>query len=324
MTPERPAPDAIARVEHGLVAELAGLMQAPRSSVQAALPQLERALGSSNTSLQILATVLAGRAGPAGLSVLSRAQDAKSAPVRQFAAMGLGQIGPSEGTVEALTRAVRDSDETAAKLAAASLGRSGNAAVPSLRSLAQSGNAGVAVLAVRSLGQATEGSGRLAPELAAARHSSDPFIAVAAAESALRADGNSADALDDLIGRLRGDPDSEVRSEAASACARLMEKAEGAAAPLREALAGDPEAKVRASAATALALIGGRDGRTVSSLARALGDRDPMVQKSTIIALSSLEGKAEPTLPALRALGQVADEEMSGMIAAAIDRIDGP
>ncbi len=323
IAPKRAGLDANARIESGLAAQLARLMQAPRSKVQAALPQLQQAFGSQNRSLQILATVLAGRAGPAGLSILSSAQSAKSTAVRQFAAMGLGQIGPGAGAVEGLARAMQDGDEVTAKVAAAALGRSRDAVTP-LRSLAQSSNPRVAALAVRSLGQATEGTGRLVPELAAARHSTNPHVALAAAESALRVDESSADALDDLIERLRADPDPEVRSEAAAACGRLMEKAEGSADALRRALASDPEAKVRANAAIALVLAAGRDRASVSSLARALGDRDPTVQKASIMALHSLENKAEPALPALRALDQVADEEMSQMIAAAIERIGAP
>ncbi len=321
--PAPTAPRSPAMEESGLASELAKLVQAPSSDVRANLPRLETAFGSSNPSLRILAVVLAGRAGPGGLSILSRAQDAKSANLRQFAAMGLGQMGPGTGAVEGLARAVQDGDAVTAKVASAALGRSPDAA-STLRGLARSSDPRVAAMAVRSLGQVTEGSGQLAPELAAARRSPDPNVALAAVESAVRVDANGGDALAELIGRLAGDSDPAIRAEAAAACGRLMDRAKGSEVALREAIVSDPEAAVRANAAISLALVGRGEAATVNCLARALGDRDSAVQKASIMALHNLENKAAPALPALRALNEVADDEMRGMINATIERIAGP
>lgn len=303
--------------------ELAALIDAEPDKLTHALPQMHEALMSTQPHLTILAIVMAGRAGTAGLPVLREALQSDQVTIRQFAAQGLGQLGPDPAVVEALVKAAKDPDPITGEIASLALGRAGKAALDPLRLLVRESDPAISIRALKALGQAGKGTGLPLLELDAARSYPDPRQAIAAAEAAVQSSGNPGKGLGDLIMQMESS-DPGIRKEAADASGRLMDTARAAAPQLQRLLAGDDEPEVRGAAATALALIGGHVDRTVTSLTAALRDPDRKVRRAVVIALAALEDLAMPAVPALRALENTVDEDTDlALVKAALTRIEG-
>lgn len=306
-----------------LGAELAGLIDAEPGEIAQAVPRLHEALSSDQADLRILATVMAGRAGVAGLPLLDEALQSDQPPIRQLAVQGLSKLGREPTAIGALAKAAEDADPTTAELAAMALGRVGKAALDPLRQLIRKGDPATSIRALKALGLAGKGADVPLLELDAARSHPDPLRAIAAAEAAVQSSGNPGKGLGNLIMQMESS-DPGIRKEAAAAAGRLMDTARAAAPQLQRLLAGDDEVEVRGTAATALALIGGHADKTVTCLTSALRDPDQTVRRAVFIALAALEDLALPAAPALRALlGTVDDDSERALLKAALTRIEG-
>jgi HEAT repeat protein len=101
-----------------------------------------------------------------------------------------------------------------------------------------------------------------------------------------------------LRGRLKRDPDAEVRAEVAQALANIGPSAYEAVPELIEAL-GDKDKEVRHMAALALGKIGRYAGEAVPALMRALKDKSKAVRRRAVMALGGIGPDARQAVPAL-------------------------
>jgi HEAT repeat protein len=209
--------------------------------------------------------------------------------VRKVAAWWLARRGSSRPIYVAMLNRLSQPDSTAARNAADFLGELGNpAAVPALAAALSnptfSGEARAAM--ARAIGQIGR-SGAAAP-LTGARGDADPLVK-AAALRALRDLGGFHDA--GVAAPLLGDPDAEVRAQAAVSVAVLGARSGGSALAqaLVSTLAADPSEVVRKKAAWALGEIGAPASVAGAPLqAAASGDASPVVRSLAQAALSKL------------------------------------
>jgi HEAT repeat protein len=109
-----------------------------------------------------------------------------------------------------------------------------------------------------------------------------------------------------LGGRLKSDPDPEVRLEAAKALGQIGPTAREAVPSLAEALK-DSEVALRRESALALGLIGCGAGAAVSALAGALRDEDAVVRRRAAVALGEIGPIAKGAV--LRLVKALADRD---------------
>ncbi|MBI5211148.1 MAG: HEAT repeat domain-containing protein [Elusimicrobia bacterium] len=124
-----------------------------------------------------------------------------------------------------------------------------------------------------------------------------PYVALGAPAS--RSEGD----IGALAKTLTGDPDQQVRREAARSLAAKGSKAAAALEPLLRALE-DPDKETRWEAARAIAGLGRLEGRAAGPLLKALGDAEAITRRYVVSALRSLRPLPAQAAAALgRALG---------------------
>ncbi len=263
-------------------------------------------------------------------------------------------------TVPALTRAVRDPDETLRGFAAFSLGEYGPAAAPAIdglvRLLADSGghpqseNGNIAANALGSIGPAA------VPAVIATMKAPDAYTRMMAAyallemkpvakvieagavppliEAARDEDGSVREAAARVLGALRAadgvpalvalmdrDRDAQAGIEAAHALAQIGLPAAAPALPKLKAAATEPGHPLRNISLQALAVLG-PDART--NVIAALEDRDPDVRTVAAAALGEAGPAAADALPALHSHLDDPSPEVREAVAAAVSSITRP
>jgi HEAT repeat protein len=210
------------------------------------------------------------RLGASGVPALTNALQHRDATVRQAAASGLEQMGPSgSNAVPALVARLGDLNDPVREAVIRALASMSPASTHSLLEQVEHGQIRARIDAARALGMARV-SRRLAEQ---------PLL------------------------HMAEDPDAEVRSQALEALGDVLAIDPPAVARLIEGL-GDDDRRVRASAAKSLGQLQGKAAVAVPALQRQLQDKSDASREAAAKALGQIGKSSTTAIPDLERLLQ--------------------
>jgi HEAT repeat protein len=265
------------------------------------VPRLRKLLKAEGKPCQAAAAVL-GSFGEAARDAAGDLQVAlaKGDPdTRRYAANSLGQIGPTEGVVAALTTALDDATPevvAGAGLALAKLGPAAASATPRLAQMIQGGTSLPEIVAIHAIGQIKAPPGEEVLKALDAGLSSEDAEVRSESAQALGLLGSTRSAPN-LIRALR-DADEDVRGNAGKALVALGPACAPAVREVLKTGARDPE--LRLTLLIVLVEVEPPE-RAVPALVEALQGH-ATVRVGAVAALGALGPKAAPAIPALAKL----------------------
>ena len=248
-----------------------------------------------------------GKIGNTAVPVLLQAINHEDSGVREAAIYAVGRAGKDNpDVVEPLVSVLMGKSETARLLAADSLGRVGDVAVPALVKALNDEELPERWLAALALGRMGEDGASAAADLAAALNDDDEQVRSAAAH-ALSELGPAAiealPAMKECLTEITG----EARLNLGWAFWTIAEDPWGP--QVISHTLNDDELHVRVAAAVALGKIGTEAAWAVPKLTEALQDESPKVQAAAALALGQIGTDAKAAIPALeKSLETVTDE----------------
>lgn len=285
------------------------------------IQEAEGVLNHSNPLMRELAVAALAQAGaPAGAVLIQALDEHQPVSVRIAAASGLGRIGAeAPSALSSLAECLDSSDELLRWHSAFALSRVGTAAIPVLMSKLASANPAVQCIALSALGWIGTGAGAATEAVKRLVSSTSTSLRFAACAALIRITRDSSTGLPAMLAGL-DDRDEGIRLTAVQRIGEVGDLGKDSAPNILQRL-GDSSPPVRAAAALALARINAAGSEVVQALTRLLKDPDNEVQAAAGIALSNLGKEAEPALPQLRAMQNVADDRVVAIRKAAAEKI---
>jgi len=297
---------------------------------ESALPSLKKHLKEGDARVREAAAVALGEIGKASLkarddatlvNALTDALKDKEPLVRRSAAHALGNLGKAAKPARAALEATLAKETSAAvrQNIAWALGRIGPESIASLTAALRDPDPIVQREAANSIGLFKDEIARKAlPELLACCKVKNSGVRNAALNvliNILQEDDLEAAAG---ISEALGDPDLEVRQNAALALSAIGGKVAVPAVPiLIDAIKQKGNAEVRRQAAIALFNIGPDAHEAVPSLIQALADDDAELRTNAALGLGGIGPKAQPAVPHLVKLLANSKEQKAARVEAA-------
>lgn len=279
-------------------------------------------LSDPSESLRLLALLLLGRLGAPAAEYLAAALDPlQPESFRAVAAAIIAGIGPeASASIRNLCRCLTSTDGTLRNAAAIALGKTGEAAVPSLRRMLQFPNPETVAAAIESLTMIGPPAAEAVPDIEALAPRLPVQLQLSCAAALACLTGDPLRGFPALSKMLQH-PDPLIRKTAAEKISGLGPAAHPAVPGLMQC-AADPDETVRAAAVLTLGRIRAPHDQAVPGIAARLGDPAAEVRYAAAVVLAGYGADARAALTALRACLQDPVEKVAKCVGAAIEKIE--
>jgi HEAT repeat protein len=283
-------------------------------------PEILKALEDRDPATRVKAIKGLSKLGVEAVPPLVKSLKDEEASVQQAAAYALRLLrAEPDALVAALKEHAADASPGVRKGVLGALGRCGPPALPTLLAGLKDSDAGVRTQVIQSFQplvlKTPTAVKEVLPALQKALGDESPVVRLEVVRLLPRC-GKEAGPV---LLQAAQDADAKVRAYALAGLIPLKPDAKLAVPVLAKRLKEDTDLTVKQSALRTLGAIGGAEA--VEPISMALTDREPVMQKAAVMALSKLGKEAEPALPALREVAEKADN--AGVRTAAIEVLGG-